>query len=333
MIYIDKKQPISQEANIFLKKWLESPHDDEGETYQSYVKRLVDEGKEGNIIWKVMTSKSDLKRFLVLEQGFVCCYCGQRIFTNEKTPIEHLQAKSIFKNKIYEYDNLMASCSGNSIVIKHIVENVIEEGKSDEEFKKIIEFYKKEYDISEEDILKLYVNDTDYKLVMKQGGREFDIEKLKKGDVILIYIPNKQNTHQRHCDTRKGAQSIEVHPLQEDCQEQFIYTYDDLDTLIDAKSEDDEQAKNTIDILGLNANPFINRQRKSIVAKTLLVRNRIMNSNRNQMAALLKQAIQFYSTNSNKHAPKLDEVDADFYKPAFWFVSVAVLKGNLKPMI
>ena len=102
-----------------------------------------------------------------------------------------------------------------------------------------------------------------------------------------------------------------------------------MEAFIEAKNKD-EVPLTTIRILGLNDNPFLNRQRKSIVDKTLLVRNKIMATDRTKMGLLLRQAIQFYSTPSKNHAPKLDEPDSEYFQASFWFVSLAVLKGNLK---
>ena len=52
-----------------------------------------------------------LRKQLVEEQGYICCYCMKRI--SEKTShIEHFMPKDAFKEKDLLYENLFASCNG-----------------------------------------------------------------------------------------------------------------------------------------------------------------------------------------------------------------------------
>ncbi|MBD2566832.1 retron system putative HNH endonuclease [Anabaena lutea] len=48
---------------------------------------------------------------LLKEQGYICCYCGIRIF-KETSHIEHLQSRSKYPDLALEYTNFMASCQG-----------------------------------------------------------------------------------------------------------------------------------------------------------------------------------------------------------------------------
>lgn len=61
--------------------------------------------------------KRDLRKALVQEQGYICCYCQQRITLCEKTEIEHIYPREKCigekKYKAIEYSNLIASCEGN----------------------------------------------------------------------------------------------------------------------------------------------------------------------------------------------------------------------------
>lgn len=55
------------------------------------------------------------KLSLTIEQGYVCCYCGQRISgIGEKTQIEHILPKGIplYQNRQLDYENLLACCDG-----------------------------------------------------------------------------------------------------------------------------------------------------------------------------------------------------------------------------
>jgi uncharacterized protein (TIGR02646 family) len=53
--------------------------------------------------------KRELRKILSEEQGFICCYCGQRIIL-EDSHIEHLQPQSTAAHLSLNYDNLFVSC-------------------------------------------------------------------------------------------------------------------------------------------------------------------------------------------------------------------------------
>lgn len=55
------------------------------------------------------------KKSLTAEQGFICCYCGQRIKGEKDTQIEHLYAKGTpsYSEMQLDYEsNLLACCDG-----------------------------------------------------------------------------------------------------------------------------------------------------------------------------------------------------------------------------
>ncbi len=65
----------------------------------------------------VYFSKSDLRKILVAEQGFLCCYCQQQIDFSEKTSLEHFFPKDgadkiLGKTLMFDYQNLLAVCDG-----------------------------------------------------------------------------------------------------------------------------------------------------------------------------------------------------------------------------
>lgn len=68
--------------------------------------------------------KKYLKESLVEEQGYICCYCQQRIDSSTKTEIEHITTREECTRlgnealKI-EYTNLIASCEGNQPPSRH----------------------------------------------------------------------------------------------------------------------------------------------------------------------------------------------------------------------
>ena len=56
--------------------------------------------------------KGDLKKSLLEEQGYICCYCMQRIDENNMK-IEHWRAQSKHPKLKFDYQNLLATCKGN----------------------------------------------------------------------------------------------------------------------------------------------------------------------------------------------------------------------------
>lgn len=58
--------------------------------------------------------RENLKKALLSEQGFLCCYCGDRILCDNHTIIEHLKPKGIPEYSCLQLDymNLLCSCDG-----------------------------------------------------------------------------------------------------------------------------------------------------------------------------------------------------------------------------
>ncbi|ABR47076.1 hypothetical protein Amet_0851 [Alkaliphilus metalliredigens QYMF] len=55
--------------------------------------------------------KNCLRESLLVEQGYICCYCGQEI-SSDNSVIEHLKNKDYHPNLQLEYNNLVCSCKG-----------------------------------------------------------------------------------------------------------------------------------------------------------------------------------------------------------------------------
>jgi len=56
--------------------------------------------------------KLNIHRALLMEQGYICCYCNQRI-DETNSHIEHLMPRKLYKNRELEYNNILASCQKN----------------------------------------------------------------------------------------------------------------------------------------------------------------------------------------------------------------------------
>ena len=55
--------------------------------------------------------KTQLRRSLLQEQGYICAYCMKRIREDDKVKIEHYKART--KENELVYQNLLAVCDGN----------------------------------------------------------------------------------------------------------------------------------------------------------------------------------------------------------------------------
>jgi uncharacterized protein (TIGR02646 family) len=55
--------------------------------------------------------KLEVHRSLLNEQGYICCYCEQRIAKDE-SHIEHFQPRTAFPELTLSYSNFLASCPG-----------------------------------------------------------------------------------------------------------------------------------------------------------------------------------------------------------------------------
>ncbi len=66
--------------------------------------------------------KDDLRKALLEEQGYICCYCMGRIKdpTSEFMKIEHWKPQDLCKSlEDLDYSNLLAACLGKSGTVRH----------------------------------------------------------------------------------------------------------------------------------------------------------------------------------------------------------------------
>jgi uncharacterized protein (TIGR02646 family) len=82
---------------------------------------LLEHRKNSHANYDNYSKKDDLRDSLVQEQGYICCYCMQRISPNaEKMKIEHRQAQKKYPKLQLDYQNILASCKGNDGGAKHL---------------------------------------------------------------------------------------------------------------------------------------------------------------------------------------------------------------------
>ena len=56
--------------------------------------------------------KKKLRKRLVEDQGYICCYCGMEISDDEHTKIEHVKCQKYHSDLALCFDNMLASCDG-----------------------------------------------------------------------------------------------------------------------------------------------------------------------------------------------------------------------------
>ena len=92
---------------------------------QETIDRLNTEGKKGDVLWDLLQSslgneivpndysKNQLRDSLIKEQFYLCCYCNATIKGESlDTKIEHYLPKETYREDIFNYQNLLASCNG-----------------------------------------------------------------------------------------------------------------------------------------------------------------------------------------------------------------------------
>ncbi len=97
---------------------------------QTTIDRKLVEGASGDTLWEILPSslprpetdvkipvlysKSKLRRTLLEEQGYICCYCNRALEDKHNTIIEHFNPKGleIFRHQTFDYYNLFACCDG-----------------------------------------------------------------------------------------------------------------------------------------------------------------------------------------------------------------------------
>lgn len=59
--------------------------------------------------------KPQLHTALLMDQGYICCYCNRRIGPGqERSHIEHIKPQSYYPLNALDYDNLVVSCQGEN---------------------------------------------------------------------------------------------------------------------------------------------------------------------------------------------------------------------------
>lgn len=65
--------------------------------------------------------KNALRKKLLEDQGYICCYCGCRIADDDRTKIEHINCQDRYPQLSLDYNNMLASCDGGEYDRAHRV--------------------------------------------------------------------------------------------------------------------------------------------------------------------------------------------------------------------
>lgn len=58
------------------------------------------------------TPKIKLRKRLLEDQGYICCYCGRQIKNDKYTKIEHIKCQEKYNELSLCFENMLASCDG-----------------------------------------------------------------------------------------------------------------------------------------------------------------------------------------------------------------------------
>ena len=217
-------------------------------------------------------SKEELRKELLVEQGYICCYCGGRIADSNKTILEHLHPKESNKHRTFDYDNLYASCSGGNPPYYTVKEN-----------------NERISDICHR--LGIQVS------TIQQQNRHLNLERLRKGDKV------DYQRKQKHCDAKKNLFKIAVSPEQTDCEAKFAY---DITGKIQAVNGDKDTVE-TIKILGLNDNDILKRKRRDAHTGIKDYIFELMGLFQEDFSAVRKVLGQLYDSLNQPQNDKLEE--------------------------
>ena len=176
---------------------------------------------KADTIWNILPQdiKNELADQLLKEQGYICCYCGQRI-NRDTMAIEHFYPKSKYKSEMFDYQNLFASCKC-----------------SDKKYYPYSTELDDTTNLNERDLATRKIAQG-IAIIAQKTGKNKDVIKLEeldknyglwhKGDDIA-YSEAKSKLNLRHCDDKKDnldpriTDNFIINPSDSDVEEYFEY--------------------------------------------------------------------------------------------------------------
>jgi uncharacterized protein (TIGR02646 family) len=258
--------------------------------------------------------RHDLEDALFAEQNGLCCYCGNQLLRkwnfNDKIweyhlhAIEHFEPKNIFKNKTFDYDNLMLCCKESQRLIPYEI-GKIQSGKLIASFEDVAK-------ITDISIEKIKIHPRNQALLNK---------KLAVGDKIFYPNPPHCDDAKSKYDSKKPQITIINPSKNEDLIEKLQFSNNGM---IENPYKE-LVIKDTFKVLALNCDTLIDR-RKAVWSNAelnyLLIEEALLESGADEFT--LKSLI-------SNQLPKLivgkSTPDEDGLLESFYFVEVAFLQS------
>ncbi|MEI6380232.1 MAG: retron system putative HNH endonuclease [Cyanobacteriota bacterium ELA615] len=92
------KHIIKQEEPVSFTSWKTNANKTPKKTYKTFSRKT--------------SIRKDVKKALMNEQGYICCYCESRL-GDEQSHIEHFKPQSLHPEESLNYNNLLCSCQKN----------------------------------------------------------------------------------------------------------------------------------------------------------------------------------------------------------------------------
>jgi uncharacterized protein (TIGR02646 family) len=101
---------------------------------------LTEYRKQKNAYFDGYPQKIDLRKSLLKEQKYICCYCMKRISQNkvelddsgeEQMRIEHWKSKNKYPELQLTYNNLLGACTGNKGKPEHLQHCDVRKGNAE----------------------------------------------------------------------------------------------------------------------------------------------------------------------------------------------------------
>lgn len=153
---------------------------------------LIEYKKTPGVCYEDMASRPEVrdpvKQSIVEEQYYICCYCGQRIFNNRNTNIEHLKSRKLYPHLDLSYENMLASCDGGSA--KRSERDLLGQ-RINKKFPEFCDAHKKEFDIPvhplQQDCSEHFIFDIDGQIIYDEDDQmaEETVRRLNLDNAVL----------------------------------------------------------------------------------------------------------------------------------------------------
>lgn len=285
------------------------------------------EARQTNIDPK--TLRNLLETALFNEQGGLCCYCGNiierskaiqnNIWDYKYRTIEHFEPKSKYKEKTFDYENLMLSCKESQKL------SIYEVGKT---YQGVL--IKNFCDVSK--ITQIPIST----LKSYPKNKALNHDKLSKGDKIQVPNPPHCDDEKSKYDNKNNAITIIKPTKDEQLIEQLTFLDNGTISYANRENEQNEVIENTIKVLALNCATLVERRQEKWLNCYINYNDFIFRHWLDDFAAMTENdesSISVLKDSINKLIAGKAMPDETGQLEAFYFVEVAFLKSlfNARP--